>query len=80
MNKVAQLNFRIDDGLARKIRAAAALRGERMADFLERVTKSEIERLETLTNGHEAAPATPSGARVHHTPNNVNHMVMPCEQ
>jgi uncharacterized protein (DUF1778 family) len=46
MQKNTQLNIRVDAQLARQIRAAAALRGERLGDFLERIARSEISRLE----------------------------------
>jgi hypothetical protein len=46
MQKDTQLNIRINSQVARQIRAAAALRGERLGDFLERIARSEIARLE----------------------------------
>lgn len=61
MLKDTQLNIRINAKLARQIRAAAALRGERLGDFLERVARSEIVRLEKGTQSPAPAPTQEAG-------------------
>jgi uncharacterized protein (DUF1778 family) len=61
MQKDTQLNIRINSQVARQIRVAAALRGERLGDFLERVARSEIANLERALN--QASTSSPAATQ-----------------